>query len=103
MPFFFFFGWNMMPFIYAHELVIGYSKVIGARYHPDTGNIEGNVVINGFDLKGEMFSLIAGYQEVNLNSCSIEDARKCVADCLIAYKIKGNILLCENATISDAC
>ncbi|KAK9105584.1 hypothetical protein Scep_022428 [Stephania cephalantha] len=35
----------------------------------------GSAIINGFDLKGKMFPLIAGYQAVNLNSCSIEDGR----------------------------
>ncbi|KAK9157160.1 hypothetical protein Scep_003734 [Stephania cephalantha] len=68
----------------------------------DNTTLTGNAIINGFDLKGKMFPLIAAYQAVDLNSCSIEDGRKCVYDCLLAYKIKGKIVLCENATIIDA-
>ncbi|KAK9114768.1 hypothetical protein Syun_021565 [Stephania yunnanensis] len=68
----------------------------------DNTTLTGSAIINGFDLKGKMFPLIAGYQAVNLNSCSIEDGRKCVLGCLLADKIEGKIVLCENATIISA-
>ncbi|KAK9123133.1 hypothetical protein Sjap_012735 [Stephania japonica] len=41
----------------------------------DNTTLTGNAIINGFDLKGNMFPLIAAYQAVDLNSCSIEDGR----------------------------
>ncbi|KAK9091147.1 hypothetical protein Sjap_024324 [Stephania japonica] len=54
----------------------------------DNTTLTGSAIINGFDLKGKMFPLIAGYQAVNLNSCSM--------------KMAGKIVLCENATITSA-
>ncbi|KAK9123135.1 hypothetical protein Sjap_012737 [Stephania japonica] len=41
----------------------------------DNTTLMGSVIINGFDLKGKMFPLIAGYQAVNTSFCSIEDGR----------------------------
>ncbi|KAK9169967.1 hypothetical protein Syun_002107 [Stephania yunnanensis] len=64
----------------------------------DNTALMGSAIINGFDLKGKMFPLIAGYQAVNLSFCNIEDGRQCVYGCLLAHKIEGKIVLCENDT-----